>query len=68
MIYNVRNWRSNSSCDLVIVLDIWDFRNMFNFRIITVNPTALSIIANCNYLHIDHCHIKMTIKESSVCE
>lgn len=29
---------------------------MFNLRIIMANLTALSITANCNYLHIDHCH------------
>lgn len=36
---------------------------MFNLRIIMANRTALSIIANCNYLHIDHCHMKEAIKE-----
>lgn len=41
---------------------------MFNLGIIVVNLAALSIMANCNYLHIDHCHMRGAIKASSVCE
>jgi len=60
--YYLQHWKVNSSCDLVMVFDIWNLWNMFNLRIIMVNLTALSIIATCNYLHIDHCHMKRAIK------
>lgn len=40
---------------------------MFNLRMITVNRTALSIIANCNYLHIHHCHMSRAITARHFC-
>ena len=47
---------TSSSSDLTIVFsDIWDSCNMFNLGIITTDRTRRSIIASCNYLHIDHC-------------